>query len=826
MKLRALIIIFFLLVPVLASAQLELRQSTARTLIYGPFMDDTDGNTIEDGLTITQAEVRLSKNGGNYAQKSESTSLVHDELGQYTCLLDATDTATLGLLRVSVHEGGSLQVWQDFVIVTSNYWDSKYSTDKLEVDLLQMVGTAQSATDLKDFADAGYTPGTNSVLLVDTVTTNTDQVGTDSALLAASAPTNWSSLTIDATGTVSSDAIQVSGDYVAANNLELQYDTTGLTGQTFPASQAQADRNAALTESQRGRHTWSGNVYYVDPVNGDTHANGNRGGKDDPYKTIQDCHDNAVTDSNHDVIILVPGAAAGVTTHTIAGTTTLSKRYLFIRGPGRDFIITRTGSGDTIAITADGVEISGVQIGTAASGSGDGIDITDADFTSIHDCWFLDTQGDGIHVLRGDNGQYLRNNFEGTGVGGSGQGIHIVGTAGDSNANQIRWSHFSNTAGDSILIEQGTTNDTTIACNQIHDASGWAINIGGSSNAALVHNNFFGNNTSGDITDAGATTVQANNEQWAKHSIATEARLVELDAANLPSDIDAILTDVTGINGDAMRGTDSALLASASGAIPWNASWDTEVQSEVNDALVAQKLDHLVAVADADDPVDDSLIAKIGSTDGDWSNFSETTEALQSIRDRGDAAWAPSGVAVNATVTAMAANTITGSALATSALAEFVTVDTGETVATAGSVAKIAQGSAGGNVTVGAFTVASLIQMVTEDTGLSAATVGSVALIAQGTALSGTGTTVVNHDTGGADELTYESSPGVGISGASVKAYVKTDYDADVLTIRGQTITNDSGEWVNPLYLDSGTPYSIRFELPGQYGPDISDVTP
>ncbi len=50
------------------------------------------------------------------------------------------------------------------------------------------------------------------------------------------------------------------------------------------------DRNADLIESQRGMWTWSGNYFYVDPINGDTHANGNRGGRLDPYADVQDCH--------------------------------------------------------------------------------------------------------------------------------------------------------------------------------------------------------------------------------------------------------------------------------------------------------------------------------------------------------------------------------------------------------------------------------------------------------------------------------------------------------------------------------------------------------
>ena len=53
----------------------------------------------------------------------------------------------------------------------------------------------------------------------------------------------------------------------------------------------------------------------------------------------------------------------------------------------------------------------------------------------------------------------------------------------------------------------------------------------------------------------------------------------------------------------------------------------------VRKALDEIKLDHLVAVADADDVVDDSVLAKMAATAGDWSTFVDTTDSLQSIRD-------------------------------------------------------------------------------------------------------------------------------------------------------------------------------------------------
>lgn len=74
-------------------------------------------------------------------------------------------------------------------------------------------------------------------------------------------------------------------------------------------------------------------------------------------------------------------------------------------------------------------------------------------------------------------------------------------------------------------------------------------------------------------------------------------------------------------------------------AFAWPAAWDADVQSEVNDALVQLRLDHLVAVADADDVVDDSIIAKLASGSADWSTFAYGIESLEAIRGRGDVGW-------------------------------------------------------------------------------------------------------------------------------------------------------------------------------------------
>ena len=68
-----------------------------------------------------------------------------------------------------------------------------------------------------------------------------------------------------------------------------------------------------------------------------------------------------------------------------------------------------------------------------------------------------------------------------------------------------------------------------------------------------------------------------------------------------------------------------------------------EVNAEVDTALADIHLDHLLAVAESDTPVDDSIIAKLASTTGDWSTFVAATDSLQAIREEGDASWNGSG---------------------------------------------------------------------------------------------------------------------------------------------------------------------------------------
>lgn len=126
-----------------------LRQSTAVTVKLGPFVDDADAKTAETALTISQADIRLSKNGGAYAQTNNIAGATHDAAGWYGVPLDATDTNTLGRLVVSVAETGALAVWREFLVLPANVYDGLVlGSDLLQVDTTQISGTAQTAGDI------------------------------------------------------------------------------------------------------------------------------------------------------------------------------------------------------------------------------------------------------------------------------------------------------------------------------------------------------------------------------------------------------------------------------------------------------------------------------------------------------------------------------------------------------------------------------------------------------------------------------------------------------------------------------------------------------
>ena len=166
---------------------IPLKYNTASQEIpLGHFLDSANGDSEETGLTIANTDIKLWKSGATTLANKNSGGATHISNGIYYCVLDATDTNTYGPLVVFVHVSGALAVKVTCTVMEANAYDSFYAalgTGSVESNLVQMGASTQSATDLKDFADAGYDPATNKVqgvVLTDTLTTytsNTPQTG-------------------------------------------------------------------------------------------------------------------------------------------------------------------------------------------------------------------------------------------------------------------------------------------------------------------------------------------------------------------------------------------------------------------------------------------------------------------------------------------------------------------------------------------------------------------------------------------------------------------------------------------------------------------------
>jgi len=401
-----------------------LRQSTAATRKIGPFVDSTDGVTPETGLTIAQADVRLSKNGGDFAQKNDSTGCTHDEDGWYGCPLDATDTGTLGSLVVAIAVSGALPVWHEFMVLPADVYDALVSgSDVLEVDVTQIGGDTQSATDLKDFADAGYDPATNKVEGVktaDALTANNDKTGyslANAAITAAVIDTD----AIDADA-LASDAVGEIADGVWDEQL------TGAT------------HNVPTSAGRRLRQIDTAPFFTTYYVNGTTGDDSNDGDAPDvPFATIGKAL-SSVSAGEH--IVIAPG------TYSESNLTLSTASVVVFCEPG--VIIDSGGASACLTISASSCKISGAifhpssaSVGLDVQAGADyvtvegccacqcsvGFDIN-GDATWLRNCRSIEHSTSGVDVAS----KYNRiDHCKAVGAGAAVRGFYLSGTGADLN---------------------------------------------------------------------------------------------------------------------------------------------------------------------------------------------------------------------------------------------------------------------------------------------------------------------------------------------------------------------------------------------------------
>lgn len=193
-----------------------LRQSTAQVILFGPCLDIGDGVTEETALTLVQADMRLSKDGGAFAQKSVTGNATHDSDGWYATTLSIADTATVGELRLNVHQPANmLPVWDRWWVLEEAVYDNIYGAGAAGPNIGK-TGYALTTADW-NVGKSGY-----SLTLADW------NVGKSGYSLTQTFPTNFSDLAVTAsTGLVSLNT----GEHNLIADALLKRDWSSVTGE-------------------------------------------------------------------------------------------------------------------------------------------------------------------------------------------------------------------------------------------------------------------------------------------------------------------------------------------------------------------------------------------------------------------------------------------------------------------------------------------------------------------------------------------------------------------------------------------------------------------
>lgn len=209
-----------------------LRQSTAsQSRALGPFVDDVDFKTAETGLTIANTDIKLVVNGGASANKNSGGG-THRVNGVYGVTFDATDTATVGELEVSVSVSGALLVFDKFTVVEEATYDALFAASadpKADVNVATIDAGAITATAIAAdaFTAAKFAAdvttelqsGLATAAALATVSTNVDSILVDTAEIGTAGagltninlPDQTMNITGNVTGNLSGSVGSVTG---------------------------------------------------------------------------------------------------------------------------------------------------------------------------------------------------------------------------------------------------------------------------------------------------------------------------------------------------------------------------------------------------------------------------------------------------------------------------------------------------------------------------------------------------------------------------------------------------------------------------------------
>ncbi|KKU68583.1 MAG: hypothetical protein UX92_C0019G0018, partial [Candidatus Amesbacteria bacterium GW2011_GWA1_47_20] len=249
-----------------------------------------------------------------------------------------------------------------------------------------------------------------------------------------------------------------------------------------------------LINSLRGKQRQVGSFWYWNPNPGsgsDTNDGTTPGKAVATFSKAQ----TLASAGTGDTIFCLASNTSGTT--TVTETLNITTANLKVMGPGQSFrLIPTATTSPTVTVAAAGVEVSGLYIGTATTGTQDAISVS-ANNAFIQDCWIANVRGHGVNVSTSSRTQIQSCVIEHCGASGTGDGVKLGDTT--TEAFVSRCIIFDNKNGVSLA---GTgLADNVLENNLIYQHTGYGITIGaGPLRTHVRSGHTFNKNTAGNTT--------------------------------------------------------------------------------------------------------------------------------------------------------------------------------------------------------------------------------------------------------------------------------------------------------------------------------------
>ncbi len=625
-----------------------LKQSTAsQTRIVGPFVDDTDFKTAETGLTIANTDVKLSKNGGTSSNKNSGGG-THIANGDYAFTFDAVDTNTVGELSVSISVSGALICKAKFVVLEEAVYDGLFAsgadgklpatlatadvTGNLPADIVAVSGATNAADNLElDYDGTGYAKSNSTI---GTCTTNTDMVSEPQTQAGIRAAVGLASADLDT---------QLSN--IVTDTAEIGAAGAGLTNVPWNASW-DAEVQSEVQDAIEANH--------LDHLLAVAYDATSKPGASDALLNEMVEDDSGVTRYTVNALENGPsgsGASAAAIADAVwdearSGHTTAGTFGLYL-----DAQVSTVGGGSlTEAGIADAVWDEARSGHTTAGTFGEGVlaeslnTQAKADVNAEADAALSDYDAPTKAEL--DSGLAALNDLDATGVAeavwDAVSGSYVdAGTTGNVLANILL-----DTA--DLQANQGAwataTGFSTHSAADVADAV-WDEAIAGHTTS----------NTFGGFLDSTNTYLQGGSVADEVWDADTSNYLTTGTTGKALSDM---LADTNELQGDDVPGLIAALNDPTAAAIA-DAVWDEAQSGHTTAGTFGLYLDQTVSSGgggDATAATQTTIVSHL--TDIKGGTWSSSTDTLEAIRDRGDAAWLTGGGGTAATVAAAVWNTM------------------------------------------------------------------------------------------------------------------------------------------------------------------------